>query len=87
MKNSNYQEFREKLESAHQWPSLYMFKFIVPKDSVDEVKALFPKNTVAEKESKTGKYVSVTIQIMASSTDQVIDLYTEANKIEDLIAL
>ena len=83
----DHKEFREKLESLHQWPSLYMFKFIVPKDRVDDVRALFPKNVVTEKESKTGKYISVTAQIMASSTDQIIDIYESANSIEGLIAL
>ena len=79
--------FREKLESSYAWPSLYMFKFIVPSGKVDEVIALFPKHDVSQKPSKNGNYISVTAEIMAGSTDQVVVIYERAAEIEGLIAL
>lgn len=81
------EEFRNKLEGAHSFPSLYMFKFIVLEDKKEEVKALFPLNEVSFKPSSKGKYMSVTATVMASSSDYVIDIYKKAHQIEGIIAL
>lgn len=87
MDTSDHKSFKDKLDKAHQWPSLYMFKFIVPNDKVEPVKRLFPKNILKEKPSKTGKYISVTAEIMVSSSEQVIQIYEDASKVDGLIAL
>ncbi len=79
--------FREKLEEVHTFPTLYMYKFIVPKDQVAQVEALFPKNEVQLKPSSGGKYMSATAKVMVSSSDQIIDTYEKAEKIKGLIAL
>ena len=79
--------FREKLEEVHTFPTLYMFKFIVPKDKVNDVEAIFPKNEVTLKPSSGGKYLSATAKVMASSSDQIIEIYEKAQNIEGLIAL
>ena len=81
------QEFKEKLETTYSFPTLYMFKFIVPNAKVGEIESLFPKNEMGMKASSNGKYVSVTIKMMASSSDQIIDIYTRAGKIEGIISL
>jgi putative lipoic acid-binding regulatory protein len=87
MKDQKIDEFKEKLEKSYSWPSLYMFKFIVPAGKEQEVRKLFPKNEVVQKPSKNGKYISLTTEIMAGSTDQIISIYLQANRIEGLIAL
>lgn len=87
MSTAGKSSFREKLDKIHQWPSLYMFKFIVPKGKEDQVRELFPKNILTEKQSRTGKYVSVTAKVMMSSTDAVIEIYERASEIDELIAL
>lgn len=79
--------FKERLEKHYVFPALYKFKFIVPKESVEEVMKIFPKNEHQSKESKNGKYVSVTIPVMTSSSDQIIEAYETANKIKGIIAL
>jgi uncharacterized protein len=79
--------FREKLDQHYAWPSLYMFKFIVPAGKEDEVKKLFIQHTVSERLSKNGNYVSITIQMMMPSSDSVVDVYVLASKVEGLIAL
>jgi uncharacterized protein len=79
--------FRTKLEQHYSWPALYIFKFIVPSGKQEELKNLFPNHTFTEKNSTQGKYVSVTMQIMAPSSDAVIDVYQRAAGIEGLIAL
>jgi len=79
--------FREKLDRHYAWPSLYMFKFIVPKGKEDEVRRLFPLHNTSEKLSKQGNYASITVQMMMPSSDAVIQIYEQAASIEGLIAL
>ncbi len=79
--------FREKLDQHYAWPSLYMFKFIVPTGKEEDVKRLFPKHTSSEKHSKEGKYTSVTVQMMMPSSDAVVNVYEQASAIEGIIAL
>ena len=79
--------FREKLDQHYAWPSLYVFKFIVPAGKEQEVKSIFARHTVTEKLSKQGNYVSITAQLMMPSSDAVIDIYLLASKIEGIVAL
>lgn len=79
--------FREKLDQHYAWPSLYMFKFIVPSGKEDDVKRLFPRHIASEKHSKEGKYTSVTVQMMMPSSEAVVSVYERASAIEGLIAL
>lgn len=79
--------FREKLDQHYAWPSLYMFKFIVPAGKEEDVKKLFPRHTASEKHSQKGKYTSVTVQMMMPSSESVISVYEQAAAIEGLIAL
>ncbi|MGK7397015.1 MAG: DUF493 family protein [Candidatus Cyclobacteriaceae bacterium M3_2C_046] len=84
---NTYSSFRERLENNHAWPSLYMFKFIVPTAKQKEVRDLFPKNELSTKYSKNGKYISVTARVMIGNSDEVIQIYEKAHKIEGVIAL
>jgi uncharacterized protein len=79
--------FQQKLDQHYAWPSLYMFKFIVPTGKEEEVKKLFPLHTSTEKQSKQGNYTSITIQMMMPSSEAVITIYQQASAIEGLIAL
>jgi uncharacterized protein len=81
------QNFREKLDQHYAWPALYIYKFIVPKGKEAEVKKLFPNHQVTEKLSKQGNYTSVTAQVMANSSDEVIRIYIAAAAIEGIVAL
>ncbi|MBX2967942.1 MAG: DUF493 family protein [Cyclobacteriaceae bacterium] len=85
--DNSVESFRSKLEQHYSWPSLYMFKFIVPKGKETEVRNLFPAHEVTEKPSREGNYTSLTIQIMAPSSNVVIEIYQKAAAIEGLIAL
>ncbi len=79
--------FKEKLDQHYAWPSLYIFKFIVPAGREDAVKKLFPNHQPSEKSSEKGNYTSVTVQMMMPSSESVIDIYEQASSIEGLIAL
>lgn len=79
--------FREKLDHHYAWPSLYTFKFIVPKGKEEEVRRMFPMHTPSERASKNGNYISFTIQAMMPSTEAVIGVYQDASSIDGIIAL
>ncbi|MBX2961698.1 MAG: DUF493 domain-containing protein [Cyclobacteriaceae bacterium] len=79
--------FRDKLDQHYQWPTLYTFKFIVPKGKEQLVKDLLPNHSVSEKASREGNYTSLTFQIMAQSSQVIIDIYQKASAIAGLIAL
>lgn len=82
-----YHNFIEKLESQHVWPSLYMFKFIVPREKQSEIEKLFPRHQVKRKSSSRGNYISLTIKVMISESEEVVKIYEEAHKVEGVIAL
>ena len=79
--------FKEKLDSQHEWPGTYIFKFIVPVNKVPEVKALFQGVEMKERPSSKGNYTSITVKAHLESSDHVITHYIEAKKIEGIISL
>jgi putative lipoic acid-binding regulatory protein len=76
-----------KLDEFYTWPSLYMFKFIAPMARVDELTELFKGRPFTTRLSRTAKYVSITAEWEAESSEEVISFYREAKKIEGVIAL
>lgn len=88
--NYNYEQFKEKLEQEHTFPSVYMFKFIIPADNkkMALVEALFTEEAeVFQKTSSNGKYISITSKQVVMSSDEVIEVYKKATEIEGLMAL
>ncbi|WP_373520552.1 DUF493 family protein [Aquiflexum sp.] len=83
----NRASFKEKLEAQNSFPSLYMFKFIVPNGRETEVAALLPNNKMTLKTSSKGKYVSATIKALMPNSDAILDIYEKAAKIEGVISL
>jgi putative lipoic acid-binding regulatory protein len=64
-----------------------MFKFVVPSNKVEEFQVLFDQESMQSKESKGGNYLSFTIKKMISSSQEVVEIYLKAKKIEGIIAL
>lgn len=89
-KEEFYRNLEVKLEEHHKFPSTYMFKFIVPNSvkSQAQAEALFSdKAVITTRESKTGKYISVTAKEIIFRSAEVIIVYRSAEKIEGLISL
>ncbi|MCP4458849.1 MAG: DUF493 domain-containing protein [Cytophagales bacterium] len=80
-------EFRQKLDDQHTFPEEYIFKFIVPSDSVAKVVDLWSRGEIRKKPSSKGNYTSVTIIAQVDNSDQIVDIYQRASKIEGCIAL
>ncbi len=84
----NHTTFTERLDEAHTWPCTYTFKFIVPKNRHNEVRCLFgPEASVRTTASRTGKYLSLTIETAMTSSDEVMAVYQQAAAIRGIIAL
>lgn len=85
-----YANLDEKLNAQHEFPTVYMFKFIVPSDNqrLAMVEALFgPEAEVVIRESKNGKYSSVTGKEMMLNSKSIIERYKEAAKIPGIVSL
>ncbi len=87
MSDDRYEYLRKQLEQQISFPSKYMFKFIVPKDKVEQVKPHFETGVVTEKPSSKGNYVSVTILVIVFSPDDVLHGYKRVSHIEGIVAL
>ncbi|MGI9173797.1 MAG: DUF493 family protein [Rhodothermales bacterium] len=79
--------FQELLDDQTEWPSPYLFKFIVPTSNVDEMKALFDDHPVKTRPSKAGNYTSVTALLEMQSSDEVIAVYAAAAEVDGVISL
>jgi len=81
---------RKQLDDFHQWPSLFLFKFILPNlpESLKLLKSGFGDSAkMKERVSKKGNYISVTIEEQVSSADVVFDRYEKAGEIPGIISL
>lgn len=86
-----YISLKEKLEATHDFPGDYLFKFIVTNDESKhtEIYRVFDdvKFTLTTKDSKNGKYTSISINAFVLDADQVIKIYKEIGKIPGVIML
>lgn len=86
-----YSSLKEKLENNHDFPEDYLFKFIIPTDQakITEIYKVFDgiKFTMSNRESKNGKYTACNINAFVLDADQVIYIYQEVAKIENVILL
>jgi hypothetical protein len=89
--SDKYEKLKQQLIEGFEWPTLYMFKFIIPADNkkLAQVEKLFDSNEaeINMRQSRKGNYISITAREMMMSPDKVIDRYLEAEKIEGLISL
>ena len=86
-----YGRLKEELLKGTEWPSTYLYKFIVPSDSdkTDQIEAIFDNTgaVIETKKSKTGKYTSLSITVHMDSPDEVIEKYIQVGKVEGVISL
>lgn len=94
-KNQNvddfYTKFKQKLEEEHTFPCNYMFKFIVPadKEKIATLQKIFDGSdaTVSTRDSKNGKYTSVTIQTKVHDANDVIIYYRQVAEVDGVVML
>ncbi|WP_106792155.1 DUF493 family protein [Aquimarina sp. Aq78] len=87
-----YKKLKEQLANTSLWPTSYLYKFIVPTNTekIEQIEAIFDNlgAVIHTKQSKNGKYTSVSINVRMKNPDQVINKYKEvAEKVEGVISL
>ncbi|MEO0405529.1 MAG: DUF493 family protein [Bacteroidota bacterium] len=81
---------KAKLDEHHTWPSVYMYKFVVPTDEkkINQIHRIFGESAeFRERLSKKGNYTSITVREMMLSADDIFDRYREVSKIDGVISL
>ena len=90
MKEEFYSNLKQKLEEQHEFPTLYLFKFIIPADNhkLALVESLFGTEAqVTTRQSSSNKFVSISAKEVMITADSIIEVYKEAEKIEGIISL
>jgi putative lipoic acid-binding regulatory protein len=87
-----YKKLRTQLYETASWPSEYLYKFIVPTDTVKikQIEDLFDNlgAVITTKESGKGTYTSISINLQMQDPDAVIDKYKAvADSVEGVISL
>tara|TARA_B100001093_G_scaffold231027_1_gene221636 strand:+ start:2578 stop:2904 length:327 start_codon:yes stop_codon:yes gene_type:complete len=87
-----YYNLKKLLKETSSWPSKYIFKFIFREDNDQSkiIREIF-SNSLAEfivKLSKNGKYISLSVSLIANNPDYIIKKYIEVSeKTENVILL
>jgi putative lipoic acid-binding regulatory protein len=90
MTEEELESFRKKLTETMTFPSVYMFKFIVPSENrnIALVENLFEEESdILTKESGKGRYTSVTAKQVVMSVEEILEIYKRAARIEGIMFL
>ena len=82
-----YDGLKERLNVHYTWPSLYLYKFIVPREQSNQVIEMLDDTNLKEKYSSKGHYVSFSCEKLVQSADEVIAFYRLMEKIPGIITL
>jgi putative lipoic acid-binding regulatory protein len=86
-----YIRLKEELQATSDWPSVYLYKFIVPTDTQ---KIVIVENAfdnmgavINTQQSKNGKFTSISVNVMMTSPEAVVEKYQELSTVEGIISL
>ena len=86
-----YERLKEQLRDDTQWPSPYLYKFIIPSQlsKIAEIEAIFDGDDaiINTRDSSKGTYTSISIKVLMDSPEKVIEKYLEVSKVEGVISL
>ncbi len=86
-KRSSFESLKVALDAHVQWPTTYVFKFIVPAAELNHLLALLDPLPYSTRESRTGRYVSVTSEVEMESSEHVIAVYRRMSAVKGLMSL
>jgi len=86
-----YERLKVELDNSNSWPAEYLFKFIVPtsEKNIQKVQDAFNcmGAVIKTTKSKTGKFTSISIDLMMKDSQEIIDKYQELSTIEGIVSL
>ena len=78
--------FKERLEKHHNWPSEYVFKFIIPRERLHRFMSIVGE-AGKRRPSKHGYYIAVTISKEMDSSESVMAFYEKVSRVKGIISL
>ena len=91
MTQEDLDKLKAKLIETTSFPSVYMFKVIVPSENrtIALVQNIFEaaETEIFTKESDKGKYTSITAKQVVMSADEIIEVYKKAAEIKGVMML
>lgn len=90
MTEEDLEKLRLKLVETTSFPTVYMFKLIVPSENrnIALVENLFEAGTdILTKESGNGRYTSVTAKQVVMQAEEIIEIYRKASAIPGVMML
>ncbi|WP_343486556.1 DUF493 family protein [Allomuricauda sp. d1] len=86
-----YKRLKQQLLENTDWPSDYLYKFIVPTDAskIKKINDIFDNMgaVIQSKKSKNGNYTSISVTVNVKNPDEVIKKYKEVGQVEGVISL
>jgi len=86
-----YDRLKVELDMSNTWPAIYLYKFIVPteKENIIRVEEAFDcmGAVIKTTKSKTGKFTSISVDVMMKDSQEIIDKYIEVSTIKGIISL
>lgn len=87
-----YNKLKQRLRETSDWPSEYIFKFILPtnQQKIDQISKIFNHTgaVIKTKTSSKGKYTSVSIRLNMKSPEAIVEKYKiVGDQIEGVISL
>lgn len=86
-KPQSFEELQEVMNQTMVFPTLYQFKFIVPKDEVPTLLNYLEGMNPKETPSKNGNYISVSALSHFQTSDEIIAVYKKVSVIKGIISL
>jgi len=86
-----YERLKIELDNSNTWPAEYLFKFIVPttEENIQKVENAFNSMgaVIKTKKSTTGKFTSISVDLLVQDSQEIIDKYQEVSTIEGIVSL
>ena len=86
-----YERLKVELDNSNTWPAEYLFKFIVPstEENIKKVEDAFNcmGAVIKTTKSKTGKFTSISVDLLVKDSQEIIDKYQEVSTIEGIVSL
>ena len=86
-----YNKLKKQLYDQSTWPSIYLYKFIIPSSlkKLAIIESVFNNTNaiISTRESSKGTYISVSVKVNMESPEAVIEKYIEVSKVEGVISL
>lgn len=86
-----YERLKIELDKSNTWPAQYLFKFIVPaiEGNSKKVETAFDSMgaVITTTKSKTGKFISVSVNVIMKDSQAIIYKYQELSIIEGIVSL